>query len=111
MQQDTAVGRREYEAHCQMCDERFARDKARLEKGEKRLEGHDERMEEVRRLSVQMGEMIKRHDDQLESHEKRITTLERQPAEAYGRIITGITTAVISVIVGYALGQLFQIPI
>lgn len=37
----------------------------------------------MRQLSVQMGEMIKRHDMLIASHEKRLTTLEQQPVENY----------------------------
>lgn len=107
--ENTAIGRREYEEHGKMCNERFKRDAARLDKAEAKLDRCDIEMDEVRQLSVQMGEMIKRHDAQIASHEKRLTTLEQQPVESYGKVKIAIATTAIGAIVGFILNGVLNI--
>ena len=109
MENNTVIGRREYEEHGKMCNERFKRDAARLDKAEAKLERYDAELDEVRQLSVQMGEMIKRHDTLIASHEKRLATLEQQPVESYGKIKIAIITTAIGAIVGFILNGVLNI--
>jgi len=89
---DECVSLHQFEGRENLCDERFRRDK-------ERLDDYEKGMQEVQKLSVQMGEMIKRHDSQIDNHEKRISSIERQPADQYGKIKMAIVTALISVLV------------
>lgn len=66
-------------------------------------------MREVRELTIQMGEILKRHDEQLSSSEERIKRLERQPADNYGKIKVAIATAVVSGLVGFAISVITTI--
>mgnify|MGYP001217577832 CR=1 FL=1 len=84
----------QYEGRKQVVDERCSRDKERLEAQEKALQ-------EVRDLSVQMGEILKKYDATITSHEKRLSDLEHQPADQYSKIKLAVTTAIISLIAGY----------
>lgn len=54
-------------------DERFARDKERLDRQE-------DKQDRLETLTVQMGEILKNQNKAIESHDVRITTLEHRPA-------------------------------
>ena len=75
------------EEHKKVIDERFARDKERLDHMETKLD-------DVQTLSIQMGEILKKYDDkiegqsrELESHEARIKTLEIKPAKLWDKLV------------------------
>ena len=98
---ENEVSRDQYEGRTLMCDERFRRDKERIDR-------HEEEMRRVRELTVQMGEMIKRHDNQIESHERRIMNLEKQPSEQFGKIKTAAVTAVVTGLAGLAVSAIWK---
>ena len=99
---ENEVSRDQYEGRTLMCDERFRRDKERIDR-------HKDEMRRVRELTVQMGEMIKRHDSQIEGHEKRLQTLEKQPSEQFGKIKTAVITAVVSGLAGLAVSAIWKL--
>ncbi|MBE5766188.1 MAG: hypothetical protein E7335_03280 [Clostridiales bacterium] len=96
------VSRDQYEGRTLMCDERFRRDKERIDRNE-------DEMRRVRELTVQMGEMIKRHDSQIEGHERRLMTLEKQPSEQFGKIKTAAITAIVTGLVGLAVNAIWKL--
>ena len=53
-------------------DERFARDKERIEDLEKICE-------KLNRLSIEMGELIKKHDEELNHQSRRLQVIEQKP--------------------------------
>lgn len=84
------------EEHKKVIDERFARDKERLDHMETKLD-------EVQMLSIQMGEILKKYDDklegqsrELESHEARIKTLEVKPAKLWDKLVYALLGALAS---------------
>ena len=84
------------EEHKKVIDERFARDKERLDHMETKLD-------EVQTLSIQMGEILKKYDDklegqsrELESHEARIKTLEVKPAKLWDKLVYALLGALAS---------------
>lgn len=89
----------EYAGRERLCDERFARDKARIEENEKLIG-------EIRLLNVQMSEMIKRHDEQIVAQEKRLKQLEQQPADTWGKLKIAFLTAIISGVAGYVVSAI-----
>jgi hypothetical protein len=91
-EQAACITRPEFVGRNALCDERFGRDK-------ERLDAYETGLQEVQKLSVQMGEMIKRHDSQIENHEQRLASIEKQPADQYGKVKMAVVTAVISVMV------------
>lgn len=93
------VTRDQFDGRCQVVDERFGRDKERLDAQEKA-------MQQIRDLTVQMGEILKKYDSSIEAHEKRITTLEKQPADQYGKIKAAFISAVVSGGVVYVISLL-----
>ncbi len=93
------VTRDQYDGRNQVVDERFARDK-------ERIDSQEEDMRKVQALTIEMALLNKKHDEQIDKHEQRITRLERQPADQYGKIKTSVVTAIVSGAVGYAISAI-----
>ncbi|HHW90922.1 MAG TPA: hypothetical protein GX745_08490 [Clostridiales bacterium] len=74
-------------------DERFGRD---LE----RIRATEELTRKLSDLTIEMQQMIKRHDDEILKHDNRISALEKRP----GLLLDKIISAVISFLVGGAGG-------
>lgn len=96
MEDRRLVSQDQFEGRNRLCDERFARDK-------ERIKSQEDAMQEVRDLSIQMGEILKELTKTTGSHEKRICELERQPADQYSKvklvIVSGLIGAIITTIV------------
>jgi uncharacterized coiled-coil protein SlyX len=93
------VSKDQYEGRNKLVDERCGRDKERLEAQEKA-------MQEVRDLTVQMGEILKKYDASISSHEKRIADLEHQPADQYSKIKLTLVSALAGGIIVYILNAI-----
>ena len=74
-------------------DERFARDKERIEDLEKICE-------KLNRLSIEMGELIKKHDEELNHQSRRLQVIEQKPLRWWekfaGAVIIYVQRALIS---------------
>lgn len=72
-------------------DERFARDKERIEELEKVCE-------KLNRLSIEMSELVKKHDEQLNRQAQRLDAIEQKPLRWWekftGAVITALGSAV-----------------
>lgn len=86
-------------------DERFARDKERIENHEAHMKEQDEAIRKVQDLTIEMGEMIKRHDERLDDQSQRIRTIEQKPGKRWDVVIDKIIT----VLVAAAVSALFNI--
>lgn len=86
-------------------DERFARDKERIENHEAHMKEQDEAIRKVQDLTIEMGEMIKRHDERLADQGQRIKIIEQKPGRRWDLIIDKIIT----VLVAAAVSALFNI--
>lgn len=86
-------------------DERFARDKERIENHEAHMKEQDEAIRKVQDLTIEMGEMIKRHDERLDDQGQRIRTIEQKPGKRWDVVIDKIIT----VLVAAAVSALFNI--
>jgi hypothetical protein len=88
-----AVPRVYCDANHKNVDERFDRD---LE----RIRATEELTRKLSDLTIEMQQMIKRHDDEIIKHDNRISALEKRP----GQLMDKIISAVISFLVGGAGG-------
>lgn len=93
MEDRRLVSQDQFDGRNRLCDERFARDK-------ERIEAQEAAMQDVRTLTVQMGEILKKYDKSIEAHEKRLCDLERQPADQYSKVKLIVITAIISGVIG-----------
>ena len=77
-------------------DERFARDKERLEKIE-------ERTQEVSRCNIQLTEIIRVQGDTLRDHEERLHEIERRPRQQWDNLTAAIIAAGVSAVMAFLL--------
>ena len=94
----TFVNEAVYKEHSRMCDERFRRDKADIEK-------HEADISEIKQLTIEIAALVKKNDDTLERHELRLGNLEKKPSLWMERIISaGISTLVAAVVAAILSG-------
>lgn len=82
-------------------DERFARDKERIENLEKMCG-------ELQQLSTQMGELLKKYDEQLSEQDERIKAIEQKPAKRWDSVVTTIFTNLASALTGALIAILIK---
>lgn len=84
-------------------DERFARDKERIESHEAHMKEQDEAIRKVQDLTIEMGEMIKRHDERLADQGQRIKTIEQRPGRRWDMVIDKVINAVVAACVAWLM--------
>lgn len=89
----------EYEGRERLCDERFARDKHEIEENKAMLK-------EVRECNIKLTQMIERHDKELVDYGKRLTQIERAPADTFGKLKVALITAVVTGFAGYIVSAI-----
>ena len=82
-------------------DERFARDKERIEDLEKICE-------KLNRLSIEMSELVKKHDEQLAAQAQRLESIEQKPLRWWEKFTGAIIAALGSAVGGGMLALLIQ---
>lgn len=82
-------------------DERFARDK-------ERIEDLEQVCEKLNRLSIEMSELVKKHDEQLAAQAQRLEAVEAKPLRWWEKFTGAIITALGSAIGGGMLALLIQ---
>jgi predicted nuclease with TOPRIM domain len=88
--------RQEYQADMKRMDEHFERDEARLNK-------HSDNIDKLTSTAVQLGEIIRHHEDSLCQHEQRLSNIEARPARSWDTAVSVILSAIISAAVAYLL--------
>ena len=90
-----------------LIDERFARDKERICSHEEHMEKQDKQINDLEKLTIEMGELIKKHDERLVDHGKRLHSIEERPAKNWGVVqtaaISAITSGVVAAIMALVL--------
>ncbi len=89
----------EYEGRERLCDERFARDKHQIEQNRVMLQ-------EMRDCNIKLTQMIERHDRELETQAKRLTTIEHAPADTFGKLKVALITAIVTGFAGYIVSAI-----
>ena len=83
-------------ARREMDDERFGRDKTRLDKAEKQLEGMGKVIYEISECNAKLTIMVENLSKSNEDHEKRLTEIEMKPGTYWDKIIAGIIGAAVA---------------
>lgn len=91
----------ETELRDKLYDERFARDLERIKDHEVHMKEQDESIRKVQTLTIEMGEMIKRHDEQIADQGKRITAMEQKPAKRWEAVVEKVITLLVAAAVAY----------
>jgi len=79
-----------------LIDERFARDKERICNHEEHMEKQDKQINDLEKLTIEMGELIKKHDERLVDHGKRLRVIEEKPGKNWSAIQTTAISAITS---------------
>ena len=88
-----------------LIDERFARDKERIESHEKHMDEQDAERREIKELTIRMGELLDKHDEKIVNHERRIEAMEQKPANRWNAAVDKIVT----ILVAAAVSALFNV--
>ena len=91
-----------------LIDERFARDKERISNHEDHMEKQDKQINDLEKLTIEMGELIKKHDERLVDHGRRIQSIEDKPAKNWTAMQTAAISAVTSGIVAAVLALILK---
>ena len=86
-----------------MDDERFGRDKSRIEKAEKRLDDMEKLMHEMSECNAKLTIMVENLTKSNDDHEKRITEIEKKPATYWDKIVGGVIAAIVGFVMGVVL--------
>lgn len=86
-----------------LIDERFARDKERIENHERHMEDQDAERRQIKELTIRMGELLDKHDEKIDNHEKRIEAMEQKPSRRWDMVIDKIITVIVAAFVAYVV--------
>ena len=75
-------------------DDRFARDKERLEKTE-------DLIDKVTECQIPLTEIMKSHNEKIADHEKRLGEIEHRPVAWVDKFIAAVIAAVVSIAAGF----------
>ena len=84
-------------------DERLARDKERIEHHEEHMKEQDDAIRKVQDLTIEMGEMIKRHDERIADQGERLKAIETKPTKRWDMVIDKIINAVVAACVAWLM--------
>ena len=96
------VTKEAYEGRCKIADERFARDKDRVDRLEKMIEESHELAQSDHELATEMKSMRK----DIDSLSKRQEIIEQKPAKRWEQAMGYIMAAVLSGVVGYFIAAI-----
>lgn len=88
-----------FAGRCALDDERFTRDK-------ERIESLEDAMREVSKLSVEIGQMVKQQAAEAKEQKCRVEELEKKPSIWWDRLLQWLLSAVVSGIVAYFITRL-----
>lgn len=83
----------------QLFDERFDRDKERLDKDEKLIE-------ELSACNIKLTAMIEAHEKQLDAYNKRLAAIEAKPAERWNNVVKTVLSTVAAAVAGFFLAKM-----
>lgn len=87
------------ESQEKMCEERFARDKERIDRIE-------EKFEDISTCNTKLTCLIEKYDGILDAHEDRLKALEQRPNAWFDKFITAIISTGISIIVTFIISNI-----
>lgn len=88
------------------CKERSNHLRERIDAEERRICQLEKNNSKISELSVQMGEILKYHQEQLGEHEKKLASLENNPKKVTESFKTAAISASVSGLISYMIAQL-----
>ena len=65
----------------------------------------DAERKELRELTIEMSEMIKRHDERITEHGTRITAIEQKPSRRWDMVIDKVINAIVAAGVAWLIAK------
>lgn len=91
-----------------LCRERTENFRQRMRADEEKLHRLEKNSAKLSELSVQMGEIIKYHREQLDHQEKRLTELERKPMKLGNTLWNTFLSTAVSGTVAYLISVILN---
>lgn len=91
-----------------LCRERQRVQDERLKRDLERIEDLEQVCEKLNRLSIEMSELIKKHDEQLAVQAQRLESIEQKPLRWWEKFTGAIIAALGSAVGGGMLALLIQ---
>ncbi len=88
------------------CKERSSNLRERIDSEDRRIHQLEKNTVKLSELSVQMGEILKFHQEQLAEQDKRIESIEKNPRKVTDSIKTAAISASVSGLISYMIAQL-----
>lgn len=89
----------------EVCSEIVKGVERRLKSGERRMDKHAETIDRLDRLIAELAALSKSQMGLIDSHEERLTSLEKQPSFMWDKVITGIISALVAALMATILGR------
>ena len=80
----------------QLCRERRIVEEERFRRDKERLDKMDKLTEKLSQCTVQNAQIIKHHEEKLIDHERRIDNIEHRPGSWWDKVITGLIAAAVA---------------
>ncbi len=91
------VTRNEYETNNRRIDEHLEREDVRLDK-------HSENIDKLTAVSVELGALLKKHDESIDAQDARIRELEQRPVKRWDGAVSVVISALVSAAIAYFMG-------
>lgn len=91
-----------------LIDERFDRDKERIVSHEEHMKEQDGDIRDLKELTIEMSQLLKRHDERLDKQEGRLTAIEERPAKNWTAVQTAAISAATSGIVAAVMALILK---
>lgn len=91
-----------------LCRERSENIRQRIVADEEKMMRLEKNTAKLSELSVQMGEIIKYHREQLDRQEQRLTEIEKRPVKLTEIVRSAFISAAVSGLTAYVISTIFK---
>ena len=97
----SCITRMEQEYNHALCDERHRHIDSCLEK-------HGAQIDSLEKCTIQLTQMIRKYDERLDDHQKRLSLIESKPGKALDRLVGYCLSALFGALAAYLSGLLIR---
>ena len=89
---DNPVSQAYCKEHSKLYDERFERDMRDIAR-------HEDSIQEMQKLTIQISELIKQNNETIKDHTKRLVELEKKPSKWVDKFLSALISAGIAAVI------------
>lgn len=86
------------------CELNTRRIEEHLKLEDKRLDKHSENIDKLTAVSVELGALLKKHDESIDAQDARIRELEQRPVRRWDGAVSVVISALVSAAIAYFMG-------